>query len=333
VIGGIVPAFASNGRNGGGRLLVAEADESDGSLVKFQATLGVITNLELDHTDHYPNLDALIATLQRFGKGCGQLLANRDCPILRRHFQASHWWSTSSPDGVAFAAIADELSGDSTLATFHEQGQPVGQFRLPLPGLHNLSNATAAMAVCRLHGVSFAELRQAVEQLQAPGRRFDFRGDWHGRQVVDDYAHHPSEVDATLAMARLMVSSGRSPLPAPPQRLLAVFQPHRYSRTAEFLEAFARALSQADAVLLAPLYSAGEAPIAGISSETLAAAIRCLRPGLTVDVSASLDELADAVAARSQPGDLVLAMGAGDVNGLWSRLQQRHDPNSLPLVA
>jgi UDP-N-acetylmuramate--alanine ligase len=333
LVASIVPAFASNGRNGGGRLLVAEADESDGSLVKFQATLGVITNLELDHTDHYPNLDALIATLQRFGKGCGQLLANRDCPILRRHFQASHWWSTSSPDGVAFAAIADELSGDSTLATFHEQGQPVGQFRLPLPGLHNLSNATAAMAVCRLHGVSFAELRQAVEQLQAPGRRFDFRGDWHGRQVVDDYAHHPSEVDATLAMARLMVSSGRSPLPAPPQRLLAVFQPHRYSRTAEFLEAFARALSQADAVLLAPLYSAGEAPIAGISSETLAAAIRCLRPGLTVDVSASLDELADAVAARSQPGDLVLAMGAGDVNGLWSRLQQRHDPNSLPLVA
>jgi UDP-N-acetylmuramate--alanine ligase len=333
VIGGIVPAFASNGRNGRGRLLVAEADESDGSLVKFQAALGVITNLELDHTDHYPNLDALIATLQRFGRGCRQLLANRDCPILRQHFQASHWWSTASADGVDFAAIADELSGDSTLATFHEQGRPVGQFRLPLPGLHNLSNAAAAMAVCRLHGVSFAELRRAVERLQAPGRRFDFRGDWNGRLVVDDYAHHPSEVDATLAMARLMVSSGRSPLPTPPQRLLAVFQPHRYSRTAEFLEPFARALSQADAVLLAPLYSAGEAPLPGLSSETLAAAIRQYRPGLSVDVSSSLDELADAVALRSRPGDLVLAMGAGDVNGLWHRLQQRDDPAALPLAA
>jgi UDP-N-acetylmuramate--alanine ligase len=333
VIGGIVPAFASNGRNGRGRLLVAEADESDGSLVKFQAALGVITNLELDHTDHYPNLDALIATLQRFGRGCRQLLANRDCPILRQHFQASHWWSTASADGVDFAAIADELSGDSTLATFHEQGRPVGQFRLPLPGLHNLSNAAAAMAVCRLHGVSFAELRRAVERLQAPGRRFDFRGDWNGRLVVDDYAHHPSEVDATLAMARLMVSSGRSPLPTPPQRLLAVFQPHRYSRTAEFLEPFARALSQADAVLLAPLYSAGEAPLPGLSSETLAAAIRQYRPGLSVEVSSSLDELADAVALRSRPGDLVLAMGAGDVNGLWHRLQQRDDPAALPLAA
>ena len=333
VIGGIVPDFGSNGRNGSGPWLVAEADESDGSLVKFQATLGVITNLELDHTDHYPNLEALIATLQRFGRGCGQLLANRDCPILREHFQASHWWSTTNPAGVDFAATADELSGDSTLATFHEQGMAVGQFRLPLPGLHNLSNATAAMAVCRLQGVSFAELRLAVEQLQAPGRRFDFCGEWNGRLVVDDYAHHPSEVEATLAMARLMVSSGRSPLPYPPQRLLAVFQPHRYSRTAEFLEAFAAALSQADEVVLAPLYTAGEAAIPGISSEALAAAIRRLRPSLPVAVSASLDDLAGAVATRSRPGDLVLAMGAGDVNGLWSRLQQRADPAGLPLVA
>ena len=333
VIGGIVPAFGSNGRNGAGALLVAEADESDGSLVKFQAWLGVITNLELDHTDHYPDLDALIATLQRFARGCGQVLANRDCPILREHFQARHWWSTTNPEGVDFAAIADELSGDSTLATFYEQGVPVGQFRLPLPGLHNLSNATAAMAVCRLHGISFSELRRAVEGLQAPGRRFDFRGDWHGRQVVDDYAHHPSEVDATLAMARLMVRSGRSPLPVPPQRLLAVFQPHRYSRTAEFLEPFARALSQADAVLLAPLYAAGEAPIPGISSEAMATALRRINPNLTVAVSTSLEELAQAVAIHSLPGDLVLAMGAGDVNGLWGQLQGRAAAAALPLAA
>jgi UDP-N-acetylmuramate--alanine ligase len=333
VIGGIVPAFGSNGRNGAGALLVAEADESDGSLVKFQAWLGVITNLELDHTDHYPNLDALIATLQRFAHGCGELLANRDCPILRQHFQARHWWSTTSADGVDFAAIADDLSGDSTLATFYEQGLPVGQFRLPLPGRHNLSNATAAMAVCRLHGVSFAELRRAVEGLQAPGRRFDFRGNWNGRLVVDDYAHHPSEVEATLATARLMVQTRRSPLPMAPQRLLAVFQPHRYSRTAEFLEPFARALSQADTVLLAPLYAAGEAPIPGISSEALAAALHRINPNLVVTVSSSLDELADDVASHSRPGDLVLAMGAGDVNGLWGRLQGREAPSALPLAA
>ena len=334
VIGGVVPAFGSNGRNGQGALLVAEADESDGTLVKFQAWLGVITNLELDHTDHYPDLAALIATLQRFGRGCQQLLANRDCPILREHFDASHWWSVSDPSGVAFAAIPEELNGDSTIACFYEQGVAVGRFQLPLPGLHNLSNATAAMAACRLHGVSFAELRQAVERLQAPGRRFDYRGTWEQRQVVDDYAHHPSEVAATLAMARLMVSSGRSPLPQPPQRLLAVFQPHRYSRTAEFLEPFAEALCQADAVLLAPLYAAGEAPLPGISSQALAAAIQRLQPQLPVAVADSLDQLTDAVANLSRPGDLVLAMGAGDVNSLWGRLQQRQPSSAeLPLAA
>jgi UDP-N-acetylmuramate--alanine ligase len=141
-------------------------------------------------------------------------------------------------------------------------------------------------------------------------------------------------VGATLATARLMVSSGRSPLPEPPQRVLAVFQPHRYSRTAEFLEPFAAALGQADEVLLAPLYAAGEAPIAGISSHALAAAIQRLRPDLAVTVADSLDELADAVAHRSLPGDLVLAMGAGDVNGLWGRLQNREDPLAMfPLAA
>ena len=334
VIGGVVPAFGSNGRNGTGALLVAEADESDGSLVKFKAWLGVITNLELDHTDHYPDLAALIATLQRFGRGCRQLLANRDCPILREHFNASHWWSTESSEGVDFAALPLELNGDSTVAAFFEQGERVGTFRLPLPGLHNLSNATAAMAACRLHGVSFAELRLAVEGLQAPGRRFDYRGTWCTRQVVDDYAHHPSEVAATLTMARLMLSSGRSPLPEPPQRLLAVFQPHRYSRTAEFLEPFAEALCQADEVLLAPLYAAGESPMAGISSGALAAAIQRTRPDLSVTVTDSLEQLTDAVAARSLPGDLVLAMGAGDVNGLWGRLQKREDPLvTFPLAA
>jgi UDP-N-acetylmuramate--alanine ligase len=130
------------------------------------------------------------------------------------------------------------------------------------------------------------------------------------------------------------VRSGRSPLPQAPQRLLAVFQPHRYSRTAEFLEPFAEALCQADEVVLAPLYAAGEAPIAGISSQTLAGAIQRLRPELAVTVADSLEALADAVAARSLPGDLVLAMGAGDVNGLWGRLQLREDPlATFPIAA
>ncbi|MFO7629870.1 MAG: UDP-N-acetylmuramate--L-alanine ligase [Prochlorococcaceae cyanobacterium] len=332
VVGGIVPAFGSNGRQGLGRLLVAEADESDGSLVKFKPGLGVITNLELDHTDHYPDLAALIATLKRFASGCERLLANRDCPILRQHFEATAWWSITSPAEVEFAAIPVEERGDGTVADFYEQGVLVGQLQLPLPGRHNLSNAAAALAACRLEGVAFAELQAGLASLRCPGRRFDYRGSWQERLIVDDYAHHPSEVAATLATARLMVSSGRSPLPRSPERLLAVFQPHRYTRTAEFLEGFAKALSVADLVLLAPLYTAGEAPIAGISSDALGAAIQLLRPELPVTVAASLDHLAQLVAEQSLAGDLVLAMGAGDVNGLYERLPAGTEQLPSPLA-
>ena len=320
VIGGVVPAFGSNGRQGEGRLLVAEADESDGSLVKFAAHLGVLTNIELDHTDHYPDLQSLIDTLQRFAAGSQRLLANHDCPVLREHFQAHSWWSTETAEGVDFAALALEERGVGTRAEFYENGEPVGTLELPLPGRHNLSNAAAAIAACRLEGVPVADLQAAVAGLRPPGRRFDCRGIWQERVIVDDYAHHPSEVAATLATARLMVESGRSPLPMPPQRLLAVFQPHRYSRTAQFLEEFAAALAHADEVLVAPLYAAGEAPIAGVSSAALAEAVRRHAPQLAVQAADSLDQLVDQLAQASRRGDLVLAMGAGDVNSLWDRL-------------
>ena len=334
VIGGIVPAFGSNGRNGDGRLLVAEADESDGSLVKFKASLAVLTNLELDHTDHYPNLEALIRTMQRFTRHSRKLLANHDCAVLRSHFKADHWWSIEQHQNVTFAAIASEARGNGTIASFFERGQRVGTLEIPLPGCHNLSNVTAAMGACRLEGVSFAELQQAVATLKAPGRRFDYRGCWQQRLVVDDYAHHPSEVAATLQMARLMLNTGSSPLPQQPQRLLAVFQPHRYSRTAEFLEGFAEALSAADAVVLAPLYSAGEKPIKGVCSMALARAIAAHHPQLPIGVANSNDELTDLVARASRPGDLVLAMGAGDINGLWDRLNRLpSEEGHLPLLA
>ena len=325
VIGGVVPCYGSNGHAGRGRLLVAEADESDGSLVKFSAHLGVITNLELDHTDHYSGLNDLIATLQRFGAGCQRLLANHDDPILREHFNPSAWWSVSNPEGVTYACLPVALEGDRTEADFYENGVLIGRISLPMPGLHNLSNATAAIAACRMEGVSFERLQRGLNQLRPPGRRFDYRGTWQGRLIVDDYAHHPSEVRATLDMAGLMVASGRSPLPKAPQRLMVVFQPHRYSRTQEFLDDFAKALSSAPTVLLAPIYSAGEAPIPGINSHTLADVLQRLAPNRNVVVADSMDQLTALVQEHSQPDDLVLAMGAGDVNSLWSRLCPKED--------
>ena len=320
VIGGIVPCIGSNGHAGQGKLLVAEADESDGSLVKFTPTLGVITNLELDHTDHYNGLDDLIATLQQFAAGCNRLLANHDCPVLQEHFEPTAWWSNQQSDGVAYAALPLILEGDRCIARFYEAGQPIGDFTLPLAGRHNLSNATAALAACRMEGLPFEQLVEGLSTLEAPGRRFDHRGTWEGRHIVDDYAHHPSEVKATLDMAQLMVKSGKSPLPSPPRRLLAVFQPHRYSRTQQFFTAFAQALQNCDALVLAPVYAAGEQPLQGICSNTLAEQVRSINPDLEVVVADDLNQLTELVKQHSRQDDLVLAMGAGDINGLWGRL-------------
>ena len=320
VIGGIVPCIGSNGHAGQGKLLVAEADESDGSLVKFTPTLGVITNLELDHTDHYNGLDDLIATLQQFAAGCNRLLANHDCPVLQEHFEPTAWWSNQQSEGVAYAALPLSLEGDRCIARFYEAGQPIGDFTLPLAGRHNLSNATAALAACRMEGLPFEQLVEGLSTLEAPGRRFDHRGTWEGRHIVDDYAHHPSEVKATLDMAQLMVKSGKSPLPSPPRRLLAVFQPHRYSRTRQFFTDFAQALQNCDALVLAPVYAAGEQPLQGICSNTLAEQVRSINPDLEVVVADDLNQLTEIVKQHSRQDDLVLAMGAGDINGLWGRL-------------
>ena len=322
VIGGVVPCYGSNGHTGSGRLLVAEADESDGSLVKFKASLGIITNLELDHTDHYRNLDDLIETMKTFGRGCKRLLINHDDPILQEHFQADASWSVQHIETADYAALPIQLDGDRTIADYYEKGQKLARITLPLPGLHNLSNVLAALAACRMEGVPLDALLSALSELRSPGRRFDFRGDWQDRQVVDDYAHHPSEVQATLTMAQLMVQSGRSPLPRTPQRLFVVFQPHRYSRTQEFLNAFAQALVSADALVLAPIYGAGEQPIEGVNSDLLARSIRLLDPNQPIFVANTMEEITDLVKQHSQPDDLILAMGAGDVNSLWQRLSQ-----------
>ncbi len=331
IIGGVVPAFGSNARNGAGEWLVAEADESDGSLVRFHPQLGLITNLELDHTDHYPNLDALVGTMRRFSGNCSSVLANCDCPILSSELSADHWWSLEDSSSAHFRAVPLSLDGAGCRADYLEDGRRLGELTLPMAGIHNLSNALAAVAACRLAGAPFADLQAALTELVPPGRRFDLRGEWQGRLIVDDYAHHPSEVDATLTMAQLMVSSGRSTLPWVPKRVVAVFQPHRYSRTAQFMERFAEALRCADEVLVAPLYSAGESPIEGVSSAALAEQVQ--QAGQSARALADMDSLVEAVQESSNAGDLVLVMGAGDVNQLWGRLQSSADQKGLATAA
>ncbi len=328
LIGGCVPFYGRNAHAGTGELLIAEADESDGSLIKFEPKIGIITNLELDHTDHYASLNELINTMQIFAKKCNQLLVNYDCKILRNNFKSTASWSTKNKS-VDFAAIPIKLDGRQTIASIYERGSFIDNITMPIPGLHNLSNIIASIGACRMAGLSYSDIKKSINSLEAPRRRFDYRGSWNGRLIVDDYAHHPSEIKATIAMAKLMIESDRSPFSTRPKRLLIVFQPHRYSRTKEFIKAFATALSSADSLLLAPIYGAGEKPIDGASTEALANTIQEIRGDLPICVSRNLNDLSRLVKEKSKRGDLVLTIGAGDINSLWGRLIKEDKNNQL----
>ncbi|OOV34630.1 UDP-N-acetylmuramate--L-alanine ligase [Candidatus Synechococcus spongiarum LMB bulk15M] len=314
VIGGVVPWFGSNGRHGCGDVVVAEADESDGTLVKFRPRIGVITNLELDHTDHYPDIDHLLDTMATFGRNCQTLLTNGDCPLLSQRLPGTRQWSLDGTSSAHYRFSEIRCSGQTSEAVVHAGSECLGPVVFPLTGLHNLANLAAALAAALELGIPFPALQKACEAIRAPGRRFEFHSVVDGRLLVDDYAHHPTEVAATLAMARLMVGDDPSALPLTPKRVVVAFQPHRYSRTKDFLQEFALTLTAADAVLLLPIYSAGEESIAGVTHAALARAIA--DAGGTVHCFDSLEHLAQEFHRHTRPGDLMLAMGAGSVNRL-----------------
>ncbi len=332
VIGGLVPHYNSNGHAGAGRMLIAEADESDGSLVKFEPEIGVITNLELDHIDYYSSLSEIIQVMKKFISNSQRTLINHDCNILRKNFKPSAWFSIKETKNIDFAAIPMSIDGCETIADIYEQGNLIGTMKIPIPGLHNLSNTIAAYGACRLAGISMKNIQDGLPFLKTPGRRFDFRGTWKERFIVDDYAHHPSEISATLKMARLMIESGKSPFPASPNRLLVVFQPHRYSRTKEFLNEYIKVLGNADLIFLAPIYSAGEEPIENINSTKIADLLEKKYPHININVGEDLNHLTTMLKTKSQKNDLIIAMGAGSINTLWDKLIKNEDNKSLDKI-
>lgn len=303
IVGGEVSAWEGNARSGQSDYLVAEADESDGSLVKFAPQIGVITNIELDHPDHYQSLEQVIETFQTFAQSAAVVVGNWDCQTLRDRLQPQISYSLD-PNSKADYSV-DQITYDSegTTAQVWERGQNLGQLRLRLLGSHNLSNALAAIAVGRYLGVPFATLVEAISTFEGAKRRFEFRGEANGITFIDDYAHHPSEIRATLASARLQAQN---------RRVVAIFQPHRYSRTLTFLGEFAQAFTQADAVAIAPIYSAGELNLGQVTGEQLADQIGQYQS--PVYYQPDLEAMTTLIKQILEPGDLALFLGAGNLN-------------------
>lgn len=304
VVGGEVNAWEGNARLGQSEYLVAEADESDGSLVKLSAAIGVVTNIELDHPDHYGTLEEVVQTFQVFADRCQTLVGCIDCETVRDRLHPTISYSLN-PDTNADYTVTDiEYSAEGTIARVWEKGEVLGVLNLRLLGQHNLSNALAAIAVGRLLGLDFATISASIASFTGARRRFELRGETNGILFIDDYAHHPSEIRATLAAARLQAKEN--------VKIVAVFQPHRYSRTLAFLPEFAQSFNHADIAVISEIYSAGEPNLGQISGEKLAAMVAEHHP--QVSFQPTLTAVCEYLTQTLQPGDIALFLGAGNLN-------------------
>ncbi|BCJ85065.1 UDP-N-acetylmuramate--L-alanine ligase [Effusibacillus dendaii] len=317
IIGGVLTNVGDNARAGSGPFLVAEADESDGSFIHYRPHYAVVTNIEADHLENYDgDFEKLKQAYRRFFSNLdvdGAIVACWDDPVVRELL------TDAKRNVLTYGLYAEtEMTADQIALlqrgsrfTVIRKGQPLGTVELVIPGIHNVYNALAATLVCLEAGVSFADIAAALKKFTGAKRRFQVHCDTPQLLVVDDYAHHPTEIRATIAAAK---ASGR--------RVVAVFQPQRYSRTFYFFEEFSRAFAEADEVVLTDIYSpAGEARIEGISSEKLAALI-AQNSRIPTRFLATKEEVLGYLLHHKQAGDLILTMGAGDIYKVAEQLVQ-----------
>jgi UDP-N-acetylmuramate--alanine ligase len=307
VIGGRLGILGSNAKLGRGDLLVAEADESDGSFLRLTPTIAVVTNIDAEHLDHYGTLGRLQQAFADFLNkvpfyGCGIVCVDEPrireiLPSLSRRV-VTYGFS----ENADLSAGAVELKGFQSSFELRLQGKTLGRVRIQIPGRHSVSNALAAIAVGLDLEVPFGAIEEHLGGFRGADRRFQLKGEAGGIMVIDDYGHHPVEIKATLLAAK----SGWG------RRTVVVFQPHRYTRVSALLPEFASAFEGADVLAVTDIYPAGEAPIPGVTAESVAAAIRERGHG-DVTLRKDLQEVPAWLMERAREGDMVITLGAGNV--------------------
>jgi UDP-N-acetylmuramate--alanine ligase len=314
VVGGRVHSLGAHSRLGAGELLVAEADESDGSFLCLLPTSVVITNIDREHLDHYGSFEALcdaFAALANRVPFFGTCVLCLDDPhvqaLLPKVVRRVRTYGLSRQADVRAEGI--ERRGWHTAFRVVADGRELGALELAVPGLHNVQNALAAAAMGLELGVPFDAIQAGLSEFAGVARRFERRGTWRGALVIEDYAHHPTELRATLAAARQAL----------PGRLIVAFQPHRYTRTAALFAELARAFDEADVLFVTEVYAAGESPVPGASGEALASAARAAGHR-DVSYVPTIEGLPLALEPHVAPGDSVLLLGAGDIGSVADRL-------------
>jgi UDP-N-acetylmuramate--alanine ligase len=311
-IGGMINMSGTNAHLGTGDIFVAEADESDGSFLAYKPSGAIITNLELDHVDHFPTFDVLADAFLQFIstiKPDGFLVACGDdekvrallSKIERTDLRVMTYGSQHGDNDFQLSRI--HLSEGGGVARITHKGSVIGDIELTIPGAHNLLNAAAALAAGIALGAQSSDLLKGLSEFTGARRRFELKGEVSGIRIVDDYGHHPTEVRVTLETARRYAGNGK---------LFVIFQPHRYTRTQMFAQQFGDALNIADQIYLLEVYAASESPIPGVSSLLIAQG----RSEDKFHYQPSMIEIIHQVTKLVEPGDVIITLGAGDVNSI-----------------
>ena len=316
LIGGVVEGYGTNGKNGSGDLFVAEADESDESFLLLHPQVAVVTNIEADHLDHYHSLAEIDEAFRQFmalpGPRGAAIVWGEDADLAALA-ERSGTPSKTYGRGVEFDYVATLDEDPKVVHVGTPSGQNVTVRIEANPGVHNLLNATAAIAVADVLGLDVEAAARALSEFKGVKRRFTPVGEAKGVTVVDDYGHHPTEIKATLKAAKALGYD----------RVVVLFQPHRYSRTQALAKEFATAFDDADELIVMDVFAASEVPIPGVSGKTVAASVAAQRPEMPVSYMPDRRRLADALVERLRPGDLLITMGAGDVTMVGPELLER----------
>ena len=308
IIGGEVDYLNGSAKLGSSKYLVAEADESDGSFLKFSPHIAVVTNIENDHMDFYKTMDNILHTFKKFiqklpkenglGIVCFDNNYIRDLAVdLDRPFI-----SYAIDHDAQYMARNIRTQGAITTYDVYQEGQLLGSLKINVPGRHNVANSLAAVVVGVTIGLTFQQIAEGLAHFMGAKRRFQTKARINGVWIIDDYAHHPTEITTTLLAASQ----------TEPKRLICIFQPHRYSRTQFLQEEFGRAFTPSDILILTDIYAAGEQPIPGITGEVLRDEVE-RQTGMQAIYIHDKDKIARYLSEIVEPGDLVMTMGAGNV--------------------
>jgi UDP-N-acetylmuramate--alanine ligase len=318
VVGGRIQGLGSNARLGQGEFLVAEADESDGSFLRLTPTIAVVTTVDGEHLDYYPDLEAIRETFLAFINkvpfyGAAVLCLDQPNIQLLIPRVAKRLVTYGLETSADLTARRVALSGMASRFEVVYRGQALGECGLQVPGHHNVLNALAAIAVGLDLEIPFHVIQTALAKFSGVQRRFQIKGETDGVLVVDDYGHHPAEIRATLAAAKAGFD----------RRVITVFQPHRYTRTFHLRQEFLTSFYQTDVLLVMDIYPAGEAPIEGVHARDLAEGIAAHGHREVVYLDNDRQRILDFLCDTVRPGDLVLTLGAGDVGSLSDQLLTR----------